>query len=57
MNLVILDQPISHNNWFQLADAKDVLKAIQDVEGASFPVLTPNLKVRIIVNVNVILDL
>ncbi|CAI8613820.1 unnamed protein product [Vicia faba] len=28
----------------QLADAKDVLKAIQDVEGASFPVLTPNLK-------------
>ncbi|KAL5059171.1 hypothetical protein RYX36_030775 [Vicia faba] len=28
----------------QLADAKDVLKAIQHVEGASFPVLTPNLK-------------
>ncbi|CAJ2671697.1 unnamed protein product [Trifolium pratense] len=28
----------------QLADAKDVLAAIRDVEGASFPVLTPNLK-------------
>ncbi|XP_019437080.1 PREDICTED: hydroxymethylglutaryl-CoA lyase, mitochondrial-like isoform X1 [Lupinus angustifolius] len=28
----------------QLADAKDVLAAIQNVEGASFPVLTPNLK-------------
>lgn len=37
-------------NWTQLADAKDVLAAIQNVEGASFPVLTPNLKVRIIVN-------
>ncbi|KAL2952514.1 hypothetical protein AAZX31_19G115400 [Glycine max] len=28
----------------QLADAKDVLAAIQNVEGARFPVLTPNLK-------------
>ncbi|KAK7290763.1 hypothetical protein RIF29_05430 [Crotalaria pallida] len=28
----------------QLADAKDVLAAIKDVEGACFPVLTPNLK-------------
>ncbi|XP_073222269.1 uncharacterized protein [Cicer arietinum] len=28
----------------QLADAKDVLAAIRNVEGASFPVLTPNLK-------------
>ncbi|KAF4364606.1 hypothetical protein F8388_015297 [Cannabis sativa] len=28
----------------QLSDAKDVMEAIQDVEGASFPVLTPNLK-------------
>lgn len=28
----------------QLADAKDVMKAIQNVEGARFPVLTPNLK-------------
>lgn len=28
----------------QLADAKDVLAAVRDVEGASFPVLTPNLK-------------
>ncbi|KAJ1395079.1 Pyruvate carboxyltransferase, partial [Sesbania bispinosa] len=28
----------------QLADAKDVLSAIQNVKGASFPVLTPNLK-------------
>ncbi|KAG4915829.1 Hydroxymethylglutaryl-CoA lyase, mitochondrial [Glycine soja] len=28
----------------QLADAKDVLAAIQIVEGARFPVLTPNLK-------------
>ncbi|XLU55033.1 hypothetical protein S245_049681 [Arachis hypogaea] len=28
----------------QLADAKDVLEGIQDVEGVSFPVLTPNLK-------------
>ncbi|KAL7169314.1 hypothetical protein ACSBR2_034376 [Camellia fascicularis] len=28
----------------QLADAKDVLEAIQCVEGARFPVLTPNLK-------------
>ncbi|XP_010922056.1 hydroxymethylglutaryl-CoA lyase, mitochondrial isoform X2 [Elaeis guineensis] len=28
----------------QLADAKDVMKAIQGVEGARFPVLTPNLK-------------
>ncbi|XP_062111920.1 hydroxymethylglutaryl-CoA lyase, mitochondrial-like isoform X2 [Humulus lupulus] len=27
-----------------LTDAKDVMEAIQDVEGASFPVLTPNLK-------------
>ncbi|XP_062110375.1 uncharacterized protein LOC133822151 [Humulus lupulus] len=28
----------------QLSDAKDVMEAIQNVEGASFPVLTPNLK-------------
>lgn len=28
----------------QLADAKDVVEAIRDVEGARFPVLTPNLK-------------
>ncbi|KAI5663873.1 hypothetical protein M9H77_23196 [Catharanthus roseus] len=28
----------------QLADAKDVLKEIQSIEGASFPVLTPNLR-------------
>ncbi|XP_052174589.1 uncharacterized protein LOC127789679 isoform X2 [Diospyros lotus] len=28
----------------QLADAKDVIEAIQSVEGARFPVLTPNLK-------------
>ncbi|XP_054791392.1 hydroxymethylglutaryl-CoA lyase, mitochondrial-like [Prosopis cineraria] len=28
----------------QLADAKDVMAAIQNVEGARFPVLTPNLK-------------
>ncbi|KAF7819140.1 hydroxymethylglutaryl-CoA lyase, mitochondrial-like isoform X1 [Senna tora] len=28
----------------QLADAKDVMAAIKNVEGASFPVLTPNLK-------------
>ncbi|XP_014491339.1 hydroxymethylglutaryl-CoA lyase, mitochondrial isoform X3 [Vigna radiata var. radiata] len=28
----------------QLADAKDVLAAIQNVEGARFPVLTPNIK-------------
>ncbi|EEF45098.1 hydroxymethylglutaryl-CoA lyase, putative [Ricinus communis] len=28
----------------QLADAKDVMAAIRDVEGARFPVLTPNLK-------------
>ncbi|GKV17323.1 hypothetical protein SLEP1_g27841 [Rubroshorea leprosula] len=28
----------------QLADAKDVMEAIQNVEGARFPVLTPNLK-------------
>lgn len=28
----------------QLADAKDVLAGIQNVEGARFPVLTPNLK-------------
>ncbi|XP_026659647.1 hydroxymethylglutaryl-CoA lyase, mitochondrial-like isoform X1 [Phoenix dactylifera] len=28
----------------QLADSKDVMKAIQDVEGAQLPVLTPNLK-------------
>ncbi|RDX92781.1 Hydroxymethylglutaryl-CoA lyase, mitochondrial, partial [Mucuna pruriens] len=28
----------------QLADARDVLAAIQNVEGARFPVLTPNLK-------------
>ncbi|XP_027175475.1 hydroxymethylglutaryl-CoA lyase, mitochondrial-like [Coffea eugenioides] len=28
----------------QLADAKDVLEAIQSVQGAKFPVLTPNLK-------------
>lgn len=32
----------------QLADAKDVMKAIQGVEGARFPVLTPNLKVSFI---------
>ncbi|XP_063949512.1 hydroxymethylglutaryl-CoA lyase, mitochondrial isoform X2 [Daucus carota subsp. sativus] len=28
----------------QLADAKDVIQAIQNVEGARFPVLAPNLK-------------
>ncbi|KAG2687400.1 hypothetical protein I3760_09G049300 [Carya illinoinensis] len=28
----------------QLADAKDVMEAIQNVEGARFPVLTPNVK-------------
>ncbi|KAF8043680.1 hypothetical protein BT93_A1867 [Corymbia citriodora subsp. variegata] len=28
----------------QLGDAKDVMEAIQNVEGARFPVLTPNLK-------------
>ncbi|KAF9598998.1 hypothetical protein IFM89_033343 [Coptis chinensis] len=28
----------------QLADAKDVMKAIQNLKGARFPVLTPNLK-------------
>ncbi|XP_044505358.1 hydroxymethylglutaryl-CoA lyase, mitochondrial-like isoform X3 [Mangifera indica] len=28
----------------QLADAKDVMEAIRNVEGARFPVLTPNLK-------------
>ncbi|KAK0579940.1 hypothetical protein LWI29_033785 [Acer saccharum] len=28
----------------QLADAKEVVQAIQNVEGARFPVLTPNLK-------------
>ncbi|KAJ9185014.1 hypothetical protein P3X46_004692 [Hevea brasiliensis] len=28
----------------QLADAKDVMAAIRDLEGARFPVLTPNLK-------------
>ncbi|XP_057506512.1 hydroxymethylglutaryl-CoA lyase, mitochondrial-like [Actinidia eriantha] len=28
----------------QLADAKDVIEAIQSVEGARFPALTPNLK-------------
>jgi len=33
-----------------LADAKDVLAAIQNVEGARFPVLTPNIKVRVILN-------
>ncbi|QHO53818.1 uncharacterized protein DS421_2g51320 [Arachis hypogaea] len=32
----------------QLADAKDVLEGIQDVKGVSFPILTPNLKVRYI---------
>lgn len=29
----------------QLADAKDVMEGIRNVEGARFPVLTPNLKV------------
>ncbi|XP_073109798.1 hydroxymethylglutaryl-CoA lyase, mitochondrial, partial [Elaeis guineensis] len=28
----------------KLADAKDVMEAIQNLEGARFPVLTPNLK-------------
>ncbi|KAJ0042721.1 hypothetical protein Pint_18507 [Pistacia integerrima] len=28
----------------QLADAKDVMEAIRNIEGARFPVLTPNLK-------------
>ncbi|KAF6155347.1 hypothetical protein GIB67_019873 [Kingdonia uniflora] len=28
----------------QLADAKDVMEAIKNVEGSSFPVLTPNIK-------------
>ncbi|POO00506.1 2-isopropylmalate synthase [Trema orientale] len=28
----------------QLADAKDVMEAIRDIKGISFPVLTPNLK-------------
>lgn len=32
----------------QLADAKDVIEAVKDVGGATFPVLTPNLKVSCI---------
>lgn len=36
----------------QLADAKEVMEAIQTVEGARFPVLTPNLKVSYILLVN-----
>jgi len=30
----------------QLADAKEVLKGIQQVSGVRYPVLTPNLRVR-----------
>jgi hypothetical protein len=30
---------------FQLADAKDVMEAVCNLEGARLPVLTPNLKV------------
>lgn len=33
---------------FQLADGKDVMEAIRNVEGARFPVLTPNLKVSVV---------
>ena len=29
----------------QLTDAKDVMDAIRNIQGARFPVLTPNLKV------------
>ncbi|CAL5423047.1 unnamed protein product [Camellia sinensis] len=35
---------LGHKHDTLLADAKDVLEAIQCVEGARFPVLTPNLK-------------
>lgn len=31
----------------QLADAKNVVEAIRNVEGTRFPVLTPNLKVTV----------
>lgn len=30
---------------FQLADAKDVMRGVCNLEGARLPVLTPNLKV------------
>lgn len=30
---------------FQLADAKDVMQAVSNLEGARLPVLTPNIKV------------
>lgn len=42
----------------QLADAKDVMKAIKDVEVARLPVLTPNLKVSLVdKNLNLIIYL
>lgn len=34
----------------QLADAKEVMEGIRNVEGARFPVLTPNLKVRALIH-------
>ena len=40
----------------QLADAKDVIEAIQSVEGARFPVLTPNLKVSYLFSMNILLQ-
>ncbi|KAI8541240.1 hypothetical protein RHMOL_Rhmol08G0046400 [Rhododendron molle] len=36
---------VPQSSNLRLADAKDVIEAIQGLEGARFPVLTPNLKV------------
>lgn len=35
----------------QLADAKFVIQAVQNVQGSRFPVLTPNLKVAFFLGV------
>ncbi|XXG52868.1 hypothetical protein AAC387_Pa03g1072 [Persea americana] len=43
--LVVEATSFVSSKWVpQLADAKDVMEAVRNVEGARFPVLTPNLK-------------
>lgn len=39
--------------FLKLADAKDVMDAVHNLEGARFPVLTPNLKVSVSRNTRV----
>ena len=37
----------------QLADAKEVMNMVKLLEGARFPVLTPNLRVSVIISCNI----